>query len=38
MKATTLLRLGFYGLAIGVVAATVVQWPEIQRYMKIRAM
>lgn len=38
MKATTLLRLGFYGMVLGVVAATVVQWPEIQRYMKIRAM
>jgi hypothetical protein len=38
MKATTLLRLGFYALALGVVAATVAQWPEIQRYMKIKAM
>lgn len=38
MKATTLLRLGFYGLVLGAVAATVAQWPEIQRYIKIRAM
>ncbi len=38
MKATTLLRLGFYVGVLGVVAATVVQWPEIQRYLKIRNM
>jgi hypothetical protein len=38
LKATTLLRLGFYALVLGAVAATAVQWPEIQRYMKIRAM
>jgi hypothetical protein len=28
----------FLGLVAGVVAATVAQWPEIQRYMKMRAM
>lgn len=38
MKATTLLRLGFYTMALGAVAATVAQWPEIQRYLKIRNM
>ncbi len=32
------LRLGFFGLILGAVALTAVQWPEIQRYMKIRAM
>jgi hypothetical protein len=31
-------KLLFLGLVAGVVAATVAQWPEIQRYMKIRNM
>jgi hypothetical protein len=31
-------RLLFLGLVAGVVAATVAQWPEIQRYLKIRNM
>lgn len=38
MKATTLLRLGFYGLLLGAAAATYVQLPEIRRYLKMRAM
>ncbi len=38
MKATTLLRLGFYGLLVGAAAATYVQMPEIRRYLKMRAM
>jgi Family of unknown function (DUF6893) len=31
-------KLLFLGLVAGAVAATVAQWPEIQRYMKMRAM
>jgi hypothetical protein len=31
-------KLLFFGLVVGVGAAVAVQWPEIQRYMKIRAM
>lgn len=31
-------KLLFLGLVAGIVAATAAQWPEIQRYMKIRAM
>jgi hypothetical protein len=38
VKATTLLRLGFYGLLLGAAAATYVQLPEIRRYLKMRAM
>ena len=33
-----LLSLGFFGLILGTVAVTATQWPEIQRYMKIRSM
>ncbi len=33
-----LLSLGFFGLILGAVAVTATQWPEIQRYMKIRSM
>jgi hypothetical protein len=38
MKATTLLRLGFYALILGAAAATVVQLPEIRRYLNMRSM
>ena len=38
VKVSTLLGLGFLGLVAGAVAATVAEWPGIQRYMKIRAM
>ncbi len=38
VKVKTLLGLGFLGLVAGAVAATVAEWPSIQRYMKIRAM
>lgn len=38
MKATTLLKLGFYGLLLGAAAATYVQLPEIRRYLNMRAM
>ena len=31
-------KLLFLGLVTGAVAAVVAQWPEIQRYMKIRNM
>jgi hypothetical protein len=31
-------KLLFWGLVAGAVVATVKQWPEIQRYMKMRAM
>ena len=31
-------KLLFLGLVAGVVAATAAQWPEIQRYLKIRNM
>ncbi len=31
-------KLLFFGLVLGVGAAVATQWPEIQRYMKIRAM
>jgi hypothetical protein len=31
-------KLLFFGLALGVGAAVAMQWPEIQRYMKMRAM
>ncbi len=31
-------KLLFLGLVAGAVAATVAQWPEIQRYLKMRAM
>jgi len=31
-------KLLFLGLVAGGVAAVVTQWPDIQRYMKIRAM
>jgi hypothetical protein len=31
-------KLLFLGLVAGAVAATVAQWPEIQRYLKIRNM
>jgi hypothetical protein len=31
-------KLVFLGLVAGAVAATVAQWPEIQRYLKIRNM
>jgi hypothetical protein len=31
-------KLLFFGLVLGVGAAVAAQWPEIQRYMKIRAM
>jgi hypothetical protein len=31
-------KLLFLGLVAGAAAAVAVQWPEIQRYMKIRAM
>jgi len=31
-------KLLFFGLVAGVVAAVAAQWPEIQRYMKIKAM
>lgn len=33
-----LLRLGFYSLLLAIVAATVKTLPDIQRYLKIRAM
>jgi hypothetical protein len=33
-----LLSLGFFGLILGAVAVTATQWPEIQRYIKIRSM
>jgi hypothetical protein len=38
MKATTLLRLGFYALVLGAAAATYVQLPELRRYLKMRTM
>ncbi|WP_166176627.1 DUF6893 family small protein [Rubrobacter tropicus] len=38
LKATALLRLGFYGLVLWAVAAMVVQWPGLKRYMKMRTM
>jgi hypothetical protein len=31
-------KLLFFGLLVGVGAAVAAQWPEIQRYMKMRAM
>jgi hypothetical protein len=31
-------RLLFLGLLVGTGAAVAAQWPEIQRYLKIRAM
>jgi hypothetical protein len=31
-------KLVFLGLILGAGAAVAVQWPEIQRYMKIRSM
>jgi hypothetical protein len=31
-------KLLFLGLVVGAGAVVAVQWPEIQRYMKIRAM
>jgi hypothetical protein len=31
-------KLLFFGLVLGAGAAVAAQWPEIQRYMKIRAM
>ena len=31
-------KLMLLGLVAGVAAAVVAQWPEIQRYMKMRAM
>ena len=31
-------KLLFLGLVVGAGAALVAQWPEIQRYMKMRAM
>jgi hypothetical protein len=31
-------KLLFFGLLVGAGAAVAAQWPEIQRYMKIRAM
>jgi hypothetical protein len=31
-------KLLLFGLLVGAGAAVAVQWPEIQRYMKIRAM
>jgi hypothetical protein len=31
-------RLLFLGLLVGAGAAVAAQWPEIQRYLKIRAM
>ena len=31
-------KLLFLGLVLGAGAAVATQWPEIQRYMKIRAM
>jgi hypothetical protein len=31
-------KLLFLGLIAGAVAATVAQWPDIQRYLKIRNM
>lgn len=38
MKATTLLKLGFYGLLLGAAAAAYAQMPEIRRYLKMRNM
>jgi hypothetical protein len=31
-------KLLFFGLLVGAGAAVAAQWPEIQRYMKIRSM
>jgi hypothetical protein len=31
-------KLLFFGLLVGAGAAVAAQWPEIRRYMKIRAM
>jgi hypothetical protein len=31
-------KLLFFGLLVGTGAAVAAQWPEIQRYLKIRAM
>jgi hypothetical protein len=31
-------KLLFFGLVLGVGAAVATQWPEIQRYIKIRGM
>jgi hypothetical protein len=31
-------KLLFLGLVVGAVAATVAQWPEIQRYLKMKNM
>ena len=31
-------KLLFFGLLVGAGAAVAAQWPEIQRYMKMRAM
>jgi hypothetical protein len=31
-------KLLFFGLLVGAGAALAAQWPEIQRYMKIRSM
>jgi hypothetical protein len=31
-------KLLFFGVILGAVALTAAQWPEIQRYMKIKSM
>ena len=31
-------KLLFFGLVLGAGAAVVVQWPDIQRYLKIKSM
>lgn len=38
VKVRTLVGLGFLVLAAGAAAATAAEWPNIRRYMKIRAM
>jgi hypothetical protein len=38
VKVKTLLILGLFGLVAGVGVATAAEWPNIRRYMKIRAM
>ena len=38
VKVKTLLGLGFLVLVAGAVVATAAEWPNIQRYLKIRSM